>query len=160
MNIQNKDKKYLGREGSPKPIVIKKAKGSYLYDDKNIKYIDFFVGWCVGNVGWNPNEIVKQIKKFDGPNYVPPGYYYQGWAELAEILAKISPGKLIKSFRATGGTEAVEIALQAAMSHTKRSKFISIEGSYHGHSIGAMSIGASDFRTWYSNLLPACHKIN
>jgi len=160
MNIQNKDKKYLGREGSPKPIVIKKAKGSYLYDDKNIKYIDFFVGWCVGNVGWNPNEIVKQIKKFDGPNYVPPGYYYQGWAELAEILAKISPGKLIKSFRATGGTEAVEIALQAAMSHTKRSKFISIEGSYHGHSIGAMSIGASDFRTWYSNLLPGCHKIN
>ena len=160
MNIQNKDKKYLGREGSPKPIVIKKAKGSYLYDDKNIKYIDFFVGWCVGNVGWNPNEIVKQIKKFDGPNYVPPGYYYQGWAELAEILAKISPGKLIKSFRATGGTEAVEIALQAAMSHTKRSKFISIEGSYHCHSIGAMSIGASDFRTWYSNLLPGCHKIN
>lgn len=88
-----------------------------------------------------------------------PAYLYASWAELAELLAKITPGKLTKSFRATGGTEAVEIALQAAMSHTKRYKFISIEGSYHGHSIGAMSIGSSDFRSWYKNLLPDCYKI-
>ena len=45
------------------------------------------------------------------------------------------------------------------MSHTKRHKFISIEGSYHGHSIGAMSIGLSHFREWYRNLLPHCYKI-
>jgi acetylornithine/succinyldiaminopimelate/putrescine aminotransferase len=46
------------------------------------------------------------------------------------------------------------------MAHTKRSKFISIEGSYHGHSIGAMSVGSSGFRKWYKNLLPGCHKID
>lgn len=45
------------------------------------------------------------------------------------------------------------------MSYTKRTKFLSIEGSYHGYSIGAMSIGSSDFRNWYKNLLPACYKI-
>lgn len=159
MNIQRNDKKYLGRERIPRPLIVTKSSGSYLYDISGKKYIDFSMGWCVGNIGWSVKEIVSEIKKFNGPTYVNPGYYYNDWVKLAELLAKITPNGLIKTFRATGGTEAVEIALQAAMSHTKRYKFISIEGSYHGHSIGAMSIGSSKFRSWYRNLLPHCYKI-
>lgn len=159
MNTQQKDAKYLGRDGKPRPLIVAKSKDAYVYDERGKKYIDFFMGWCVGNIGWGVKEIINEIKKFNGPNYVSPGYLYKGWAELAELLAKITPGKLTKSFRATGGTEAVEIALQAAMAHTKRHKFISIEDSYHGHSIGAMSIGSSEFRGWYKNLLPGCYKI-
>ena len=159
MTIQQKDKKYLGREGDTLKLVIARTDGSYVYDDKGKKYIDLFMGWCVGNVGWSVPEITDEIKKFNGPTYVTPSYFYKEWVDLAELLAKITPGGLVKSFRATGGTEAVEIALQAAMSHTKRHKFISIEGSYHGHSIGAMSVGSSRFREWYKNLLPNCYKI-
>ncbi|OGE08072.1 hypothetical protein A2615_00585 [Candidatus Curtissbacteria bacterium RIFOXYD1_FULL_41_36] len=159
MNTVQKDEKYLGRGGTPRPLVVKKTDGFYVYDDKGKRYIDFFMGWCVGEVGWNIPEIDKEIRKFKGPTYVAPSYYYEGWSQLAELLAKVTPKGLVKSFRATGGTEAVEIALQAAMSHTKRQKFISIEGSYHGHSIGAMSIGSSDFRSWYKNLLFHCNKI-
>ncbi len=163
MSVLKKDSKYLGRDIKPFPLQITKSDGSYLYDEKGKKYIDFVMGWAVGNIGWGQEEIKKEIKKFIGPEYVLPGipgYLYEPWAKLAEILATITPGKLIKSFRATGGTEAVEIALQAAMSHTKRSKFISIEGAYHGHSIGAMSIGASFFRDWYPSLLGGCYKID
>lgn len=160
MNTQDKDKKYLGRDSAPRNFEIIRSEGNYVYDARNRKYIDFFMGWCVGNVGWSVKEITREIKKFNGPAYVSPGYLYKPWAELAELLAKITPGKLAKSFRATGGTEAVEIALQAAMAHTKRHKFISVEGSYHGHSIGAMSVGSSYFRNWYKNLLPDCYKIN
>jgi acetylornithine/succinyldiaminopimelate/putrescine aminotransferase len=159
MDIKQKDKKYLGRGGSPRDVVVVKTDGSYVYDDKGKKYVDFFMGWCVGNLGWNNKEITKSIEKFKGPTYISPGYLYKDWAELAELLAKITPGRLTKSFRATGGTEAVEIALQAAMAHTKRHKFISIEDGYHGHSIGAMSVGGSEFREWYPNLLPDCYKI-
>lgn len=159
MDIKTKDKKYLGREGKPRSLIVQKGDGSYVYNEKGERFIDFFMGWCVGNIGWNVKEITSKIKKFNGPTYVSPGYFYKDWSDLAELLAKITPGNLTKSFRATGGTEAVEIALQAAMAHTKRHKFISIEGSYHGHSIGAMSIGSSDFRKWYKNLLPHCHKI-
>lgn len=159
MNIHNDDKKYLGRERIPWPLVVVKSRGSYIYDDSGKQYIDFSMGWCVGNIGWNVKEIVSEIKKFNGPTYVGPAYYYKDWVELAKLLARITPSGLIKSFRATGGTEAVEIALQAAMSHTKRHKFISIEGGYHGHSIGGMSIGSSGFRNWYKNLLPYCYKI-
>src|SRR3989338_3115627 len=160
MNITQKDHAYLGRgEGEYRPLIVASAEGPYVYDEKGKRHIDFFMGWCVGNIGWNLKEIVKKIAEFDGPTYVSPTYIYKGWTELAELLAKIAPGNLKKSFRATGGTEAVEIALQAAMFHTKRHEFISIEGSYHGHSIGAMSIGSSGFRSWYENLLPGCHKI-
>src|SRR3989344_8966064 len=159
MSVSQKDKKYLGRDGGAYPLTVAKTKGSYVFDEKGKRYIDFYMGWCVGNLGWSVEEIVCKIKNFSGPTYVAPGYQYKGWAELAELLATLAPGNLSKSFRATGGTEAVEIALPAAMAHTKRHKFISIEGSYHGHSIAAMSVGQSDFRSWYTNLLPDCYKV-
>ncbi|KKQ60257.1 MAG: Acetylornithine aminotransferase [Parcubacteria group bacterium GW2011_GWC1_38_22] len=159
MDIRAKDKKYLGRDLPADQLEIVKSQGNFLIDSNGKKFIDFMMGWCVGNIGWGNKEIRDRMKKFDGPDYVNPAYLYKPWAELAELLAKITPGKLTKSFRATGGTEAVEIALQSAMSHTKRHKFISIEGSYHGHSIGAMSVGSSDFRQQYKNLLFHCNKV-
>jgi len=159
VKVAKKDKKYLGRDIPALPIEITGAKGSYLFS-KNKKFIDFLMGWNVGNIGWNNKAVAERMKKFTGPNYVNPYYLYKPWAELAELLAKIAPGKLVKSFRATGGTEAVEIALQAAMKHTEREGFVSIEGSYHGHSIGAMSVGSSEFRNQWGNLLLKCHKIN
>lgn len=159
MDIRQENNVFLGREGSPRPLIVGKTDGSFVFDEKGNKYIDFFMGWCVGNIGWNVKEVIQKIKKFDFPTYVSPSYYYKEWGELAKLLAKITPLKSPKCFRATGGTEAIEIALQAAMSHTKRHKFISIEGGYHGHSIGAMSIGSSDFRKWYKNLLHYCYKV-
>ncbi|MDD2646952.1 MAG: aspartate aminotransferase family protein [Patescibacteria group bacterium] len=155
-----KDSLYLGRVSPLNPLEIIKSEDSFLYDKNHKKYIDFLMGWCVGNIGWNKKEILKAVKKFKEPFYVNPYYLYKPWIELAEILAKITPGKLVKTFRCTGGTEAVEIAIQAAMTYTKRKKFISIEGAYHGHSIGAMSVGSSKFRKYYKNLMPQCYKIS
>ncbi|MDP2692315.1 MAG: aspartate aminotransferase family protein [bacterium] len=159
MNVKKVDTKFLARDLPAEDLEIVKSEGNFLFDSKGKKYIDFLMGWCVGNIGWGNKEIKKRISRYKGPDYVRPDYLYRPWAELAKLLAKITPGKLQKSFRATGGSEAIEIALQAAMSHTNRHKFISIEGSYHGHSIGAMSIGSSHFRNWYKNLLPNCYKI-
>ena len=158
-NLKKKDNRYIGRDVPAAPIEVVRSESNFLFGPRDKKYIDFLMGWCVGNIGWGEEEVLKKVKTFKGPDYVNPYYLYKPWAELAETLAKITPGKLVKCFRATGGTEAVEIALQAAMAHTKRHKFISIEGSYHGHSIGAMSVGQSYFRTHYKNLLPHCYKI-
>jgi len=158
-NLIAKDRRYLLRDERPQLIDVVRSEGDYVYDAKGKKYVDFLMGWCVGNLGWGKKEIRRAIRNFKGPDYVLPSQLYAPWAELAELLAQVTPGKLQKSVRATGGTEAVEIALQAAMAHTKRQGFISVEGSYHGHSIGAMSVGASSFRDWYKNLLPDCYKI-
>ena len=159
MTSYEKDLEFLGRDAAPFNLELEKSSGSYLYDKNGRRYIDFLMGWSVGNIGWGNKEVKDKIKEFDGPEYVNPTYVYKPWADLAEILAQITPGKLKKSFRATGGTEAVEIALQAAMSHTKRSKFISVKNAYHGHSLGTMSVGPDYFRTKFDNLLPGCDKI-
>src|SRR4051812_48737719 len=101
-------------------LEITRAEGNFLFDSKGRKYIDFVAGWCVGNLGWSREEIAKAIREFDGPAYIYPSHFHKSWAELAELLAEFAPAGLKKSFRATGGTEAVDIALQVAMVHTGR----------------------------------------
>ena len=159
MNLRQRDKKYVGRQGEPDDIVIGGSAGSYLTDSRGRKYIDFMMGWCAGNLGWGNTGIREAARTFDGPDYVHPDYIYRPWVELAEMLARITPGKLAVSYRTTGGTEAVDGALQIAMAYTGRGTFVSIEDSYHGNSIATMSIGASDHRDTFSNLLSRCHKI-
>ncbi len=160
MTTYQKDKKFIARDVPAIPLDIVRTDGSYMYDRSGKKYLDFFTGWCVGNIGWGNPKVMNVIKKFNGPQYFSPMYANKLWADLAELLIKLAPQGLQKVYFTTGGTEAVEYALQAAMSQTHRHEFISIEGSYHGHSIGAMSIGDSGFRKHYKNLLSHCHKIN
>ena len=82
-----------------------------------------------------------------------------GGEELAELLVSVVPVRNARCFRATGGSEAVELGLQAAMLHTGRQGFLSVEGSYHGNTLGTLSIGASENRKSLKNLLPHCRKI-
>jgi acetylornithine/succinyldiaminopimelate/putrescine aminotransferase len=143
----------------PAELQVASADRSIVTDSRGRKYVDFVMGWCVGNFGWRPAPISKAIERFKGPDYVYPGYSYAPWTELARLLASLAPRMLTTCFRATGGSEAVDLALQAAMIHTGRRAFLSFEGSYHGNSIGGLSIGASDNRESIRNLLPHCGKI-
>ncbi|MEJ6022373.1 class-III pyridoxal-phosphate-dependent aminotransferase [Ramlibacter sp. PS4R-6] len=159
MNLRLLDRKYLGRQEEPDDFIVGDSGGSYVTDTRGRTYIDFMTGWCVGNLGWGNTEIRAAARKYEGPEYVYPGHLYRPWAELAELLARITPGKLSVSYRTTGGTESVDGALQMAMAYTGRGKFVSIEDSYHGNSIATMSIGASGNRKKFKNLLPHCQKI-
>ncbi|MCL4353447.1 MAG: aspartate aminotransferase family protein [Patescibacteria group bacterium] len=147
---------YLGRDVPARRINVKSAKGENLFDVSGKKYIDFSTNWC-GILGWSLPEVQSARKNFLGPTYVDPNFSYEPWEELAKLLISIAPGKMGKVFRATGGTEAVEIALQAAILHTKRSKFISPEG-YHGHSLAALSVGFSHYKDLFPHLWP-CEKV-
>ena len=132
----------LARE-EPAELQVAATNGSIVTDSRGRKYIDFVMGWCVGNFGWRPAAIAKAIERFKGPDYVYPGYAYAPWTELARLLTSLAPRSLTTCFRATGGSEAVDLALQAAMIHTGRRAFLSLEGSYHGNSLAGLSIGAS-----------------
>ena len=114
--------------------------------------IDFQSGWCVGNLGWSPPEIERALCDFAGPAYVYPRHRYAPWEELAGALVEIAPPGLERCFRATGGSEAVEIALQAAMLHTGRARFVTIEGCYHGNTLGPRSIGDGETRRLFPRL--------
>ena len=118
--------------------------------------IDFQSGWCVGNLGWSMPEIERALRDFDGPAYIYPHHQYAPWEKLARALVKIAPPGLERCFRATGGSEAVEIALQAAMLHTGRARFVTIEDCYHGDTLGPRSIGDAETRSLFPRLgLPA-----
>jgi adenosylmethionine-8-amino-7-oxononanoate aminotransferase len=148
----------LAREADAEGIAIVGSKDGYLIGPRGKRFIDFTSGFCVGNFGWNDRSIRAAIRNFKGPTYVCPGYHYEAWDELAALLGDLVPENLTRCFRATGGSEAVDLALQAAMVHTGRRKFISLEDSYHGNSIGGLSVGSGDRHT-LPNLLGDCHRI-
>ncbi|WP_419420991.1 aminotransferase class III-fold pyridoxal phosphate-dependent enzyme [Legionella sp. D16C41] len=99
MNTKEKDKKFLARNTEAFDSEISRADGSVIYDVNNKKYIDFTSGWCVGNFGWNDKKLKEKINEFNGPDYIYPSYLYSPWADLAELLAQITPGNLTKSFQ-------------------------------------------------------------
>ena len=159
MNTQSREEQFLMSTEEPEDLQMVRTKDEFIFDQHGKRYIDFNAGWCVGNLGWKRKEIQSKINLAKIPDYVTPGYHYRGWVDLAELLASIAPGELQKSVRATGGTEAVEAAMQVAMLYTGRTKFLSVEGSYHGNSIGTLSIGSSENKEQFKNLLPNCVKI-
>ena len=129
----------LARE-SPAELEVARTDGSFLYDTHRRRYIDFVMGWCVGNLGWRHPAPWSAARRFNGPDYVYPGYDYKPWHELARLLTAIAPGRLTRCFRATGGSEAVDLALQAAKLHTGREKFVAVEGAYHGNTLAAIDL--------------------
>jgi 4-aminobutyrate aminotransferase-like enzyme len=143
-NVARKDRKYLRRDQPALDIEIVAASGSTLRDAQGRTFVDFQSGWCVGNLGWNPPEILARVRSFEGPTYVAPGFLYEPWTELAELLVDSAPGALAKAYRCVGGTEAVELALQLAMKTTGRRKVVSLEDAYHGNSIAARAAGSGD----------------
>ena len=159
MPARKRSQRHLGKQGDG-DLSVARAAGSYLFDTRGKRYVDFVMGWCVGNFGWGDPELERRLERFRGPDCVYPDYRYRPWEELATLLARIAPGGLTKCFRATGGSEAVELAIQAAMLHTKRHAFVSLEESYHGNTFGAMSVAGSEYREKFPRLLPNCHKIS
>ena len=120
MDVAERDKRFVARAEPADGVQVARADGCFVFDHHGKKYVDFTAGWCVGNLGWGNDEVRAAIRAFDGPTYVHPDHLYRPWAELAEALAGIVPVKRAKCSRATGGSEAVEIALQVAMAATGR----------------------------------------
>lgn len=146
----------LARSKSAARFEVVRTEGCRVFAADGRSAIDLQSGWCVGNLGWSRPEIEQALRDFDGPTYVYPGHHYAPWEELAATLVQIAPPGLQRCFRATGGSEAVEIALEAAMLHTGRVRFVTIEDCYHGNTLGARSIGDAETRSLFPRLgLPA-----
>jgi 4-aminobutyrate aminotransferase-like enzyme len=149
----------LAKQAEAGATEVADAAGDYVTDVHGKRYLDFAMGWCVGNLGWRHPGIEAAMRGFDGPTYVHPAYEYRPAEQLAERLLSLAPRNLRKVFRATGGTEAVELALQAAMLVTRRHGLLSLRDAYHGNSLGTLSIGSSDLRGRAHAGLPRCHKL-
>lgn len=130
--------------------VFTHAKGSTLYDVRGREYIDGLAGLMVVNVGHGRREIGEAMAEQAGQIAYAASSNYTTipTVKLAETLARITPGDLSRVFFCSGGSEAIESALkiakqaQALRGFPKRYKFIARRGSYHGMTLGAMSLTA------------------
>jgi 4-aminobutyrate aminotransferase len=144
MNVFDKYKEYVNIScvKEVEPLAIEKAQGAIIYDKNGKEYIDCFAGISVVNTGHCNSEVLqaakRQMDKFvHCCSYV---YYSNPTADLAEKLAKITPGRLKKSFFSNSGAEANEGAMRISKQFTKRSEFIALESSFHGRTIGTLSV--------------------
>jgi hypothetical protein len=69
--IASREQRFLGRK-IPGALQVTKAEGSFIFDDRGRRYIDFVMGWCVGNFGWSNEVLTNAALEFDGPDYVFP----------------------------------------------------------------------------------------
>jgi 4-aminobutyrate aminotransferase-like enzyme len=153
------DAKLLVRDDDATPLELVASEGSFVRDARGRSYLDFFMGWCVGNLGWRQGDVVRAIRTFDGPTYVGPQFLYRPWVELAELLVSIAPRGLTRVHRTTTGSESVELAVLTAMAHTGRHRFVSVEGCYHGNSLGVRCVASSEVRDEHGRQLPTSWQV-
>lgn len=121
---------------------LAKAKGSFLWDTNDKKYIDFSSGWNVTNLGWNNDEINEVLASQAKKNtYAPMWAADEAQITYAEALTAAFPDTLDVVCRCTGGTEANEMALKISRAVTGRSQIISFAHTYHGQSFGTLALG-------------------
>ncbi len=121
----------------------------YLYDSEGRRYLDCFAGVSVINCGHcNPEINAAVAEQLDTLQHVCNIYLTENFVNLAEQLARITPGDLQKTFFCSTGTEANEGAALLAEIYTGSSEFIALRGGLHGRTKLTMSLtGISMWRT-------------
>jgi len=138
-------------------LVASHAAGSYIYDQNNTPYLDFTCGIGVANTGHCHPLVVKAIQDQAGKlihgqmNVV----INQPVLDLIDALTGILPPKLDGFFFSNSGAEAVEGAIKLARQATKKTNIIVFQGSFHGRTIGTMSMTTSKagYRAGYQPLM-------
>ena len=143
-------------------IPIKKAHGIYLEDFEGNKYIDAISSWWVNMFGHTNKYINDKIKEqLDTLEHVIlAGFTHEQVVKLSERLVKLTPKGLDKCFYSDNGSSAVEVALKMSYhahlndGNGNKDTFVSLKNSYHGETIGALSVGDVElYKDTYKPLL-------
>lgn len=141
------------------PVVFDHGKGVYLYDTEGKEYLDFAAGIAVCALGYGDEVYTTSLKnQVDKLLHTSNLFYTEPTAEAAEKLLKVSG--MDRVFFTNSGTEAIEGALKAARkySYTKygkeRYEIIAMNHSFHGRSMGALSVtGNAHYREPFEPLI-------
>ncbi|MDY5821881.1 MAG: adenosylmethionine--8-amino-7-oxononanoate transaminase [Helicobacter sp.] len=144
------------------PIIpIKRAKGIYLYDFNDKSYIDCVSSWWVNLFGHCNDYINAAIKEqLDNLEHVIlAGFSHEPIINLSKRLCDMLPQPLNKCFYADNGSSAIEVALKMSFHYFRnlninRNLFLSLTNSYHGETIGTLSVGdVALYKETYAPLL-------
>eukprot|EP01133_Synstelium_polycarpum_P003940 gene3940-4561_t len=133
-------------------IVMEKGEGVYFYDPNGKKYIDFNSQAMCSNLGHTvPENVINAVNaQMKSVAYAYPcGLVTEVKAKLSLLLADLLPGDLNHLYYTSGGSESNETALRMARLYTGRHKVLARYRSYHGSTLGAISL-TGDPRRWAS----------
>ena len=139
------ERKYVLRswsvQGKNKYEEVVKAEGCWFWNSEGKKYLDFSSQLINMNIGHQHPKIIAALKEqADKICYVTPNYASEPRAKLAELIAKHTPGDLVKTLFTLGGAEANDNAIKIARAFTGRQKLLARYRSYHGATYGAISL--------------------
>jgi len=138
------------------------ACGAYLFERDGSAVLDFLSGYSVFNIGRNHPALKRalaDVLEMDLPNMVQMDCSLLSGL-LAEALLKRLPVHLDAVFFCNSGTEAMEGAIKFARAATGRAGLISLEGAFHGLSMGSLSLmGCEQFREGFAPYLPDCRRV-
>ncbi|MDG1849308.1 MAG: adenosylmethionine--8-amino-7-oxononanoate transaminase [Flavobacteriales bacterium] len=166
MSLVEKDQKYIWHpftqmKTAEPALPIVKGEGTLLIDDMGNSYIDAISSWWVNLHGHShpyiAEKVYEQMQKLE--HVVFAGFTHQPAVDLCEKLSKHMPDNQAKFFFSGDGSSAVEIALKMSVQYWRnkgenKTRFVALDGAYHGETFGAMSAGArSIFSAPFSDLL-------
>jgi len=132
---------YLGNLYQRFPVTIEKGQGSHVWDVNNKEYIDCMGGYGVALVGHRNERVVNAIKAQIGKILtVHSSFYNKTREEFLENLIKVAPKGLSQVHLNNSGAESVEAAIKFARKFSGKKGMVAMKGSYHGKSMGALSL--------------------
>ncbi len=142
------------------PLYVVRAKGIYLYDVNGKAYYDTISSWWCNILGHGRKDLVKaicqQADRLDHTLF--SGVVHSPAIELTREISRFLPSHLTRFFFSDNGSTAIEVAIKMAFQYWKmkgerRNLFLFLEDSYHGDTIGAMSVsGTSQFNSYFKDL--------
>lgn len=164
-SVMDLEQQYLLQNYARYPIVLKRGRGCWLFDVQGKRYLDLISGIGVNSLGHAHPRIVRVLREQAALLiHTSNLYYHQYQGPLAKKLCQTSG--LDRAFFCNSGTEAVEGAIKMARSHGRRispDKFeiVSLENSFHGRTIGALSLtGQPKYRQDFEPLMPGVKFVN
>src|SRR5687767_11509716 len=130
------------------PLIVASARGRTVTDTAGRDYLDCFSGISVVNAGHNHPRILaaarEQMERL--VHCCSYAYHVPAVGDLAQKLADVTPGDLTKSFFSNSGAEANEGAMRLAKQATGRREIVAVGYSFHGRTIGTLSITGNSAR--------------
>lgn len=156
MSLVTRDRKlvwhpFTQEKTAPLPVVIRRAKDSWLYDEEGHAWLDLISSWWVNLHGHAHPDIARAIHEqaLTLEHVIFAGFTHAPAVTLCEKLQALLPASLSRFFFSDNGSSAVEVALKMAYQYwwnqgrNEKTLYLSFEGGYHGDTVGAMSVGAA-----------------
>lgn len=132
---------YTGNLYQRFPVTVERARGAVLWDESGRQYIDMMGGYGVAVVGHCNDMVVQAIREQAGRVITVHSSLYNRTREaFLETLAGVAPDGLAAIHLNNSGAESVEAAVKFARKYTSKKGMVAMRGSYHGKSMGALSL--------------------